>query len=144
MDDMVSYLLKQYGDEELEEAEIDLIKESFWSGIRASLFKKIVKKNIKGCQFQWSYIIGKRTRDYKGNRILLDKRSEKYLWKIVDYLNSTEGLEDLQDLGIQKAPEHIDDLIEIIRSSKNDREIKREQFRLFLKHKHKIMKFLLR
>lgn len=133
--------MKQYGREELDEDDINLIQESFWSGIRASLFKKISKG--EGGRYQWMYIIGKISRYPDGSKISLSDKSIKYLDKVVTYLNSTEGREELIDIGITDSPEDIDELVGIIRYSKNDRTIKKEQFRLFLKHKHKIMKYLL-
>jgi hypothetical protein len=133
--------MKQFGREELDEDDINLIHESFWTGIRASLFKKISKG--EGGRYQWTYIIGKISRYPDGARISLSDKSIKYLDKIVTYLNSTEGREELLDIGIKEPPEDIDELIGILKFSKNDRTIKKEQFRLFLKHKHKIMKYLL-
>ena len=140
-DQFSDFYMKRYGEEELNEDDINLIHDSFWSSIRASLFKKIAKGT--GGQTQWAYIVGKRSRHIDGQRIKFSRKVEKHLWAMVEYLNSEEGLDELMDHGINKAPEHIDDLVDIIANAKTDRDIKRDQFRLFLKHKHKIMKFLL-
>lgn len=140
MNDMVDYYMKLCG--EVDEDNKELIRETFWSGVRSILFKKIAVKG-KDCSYQWAKITGKKLRYPNGRRIELSDKTKKYLWQMVERLNSIEGLDDLREIGILEAPEHIDDLINEIGHAKTDREIKREQFRLFLKNKHKIMKFLL-
>jgi len=142
MNSIADFYMKRYGGKDLDEDDVNLIHASFWSGIRASLFKKIAVKG-KGSSYQWAYITGKKSIYPDGQRIQLSRKTEKYLWDMVGYLNSEEGMEELHDLGIMEAPDHIDGLINIIADAKTDRDIKRDQFRLFLKHKHKIMKFLL-
>ena len=135
-------LMRRYG-EELNDEEVDLIKESFWTGIRSSLYKKIIKCKDGG--YQWAYITGRKNRYSDGRRISLSKESLAILWGAVGYLQSEEGQEELMDIGIlDDTPEHVDDLISLVSGAKTDREIKADQFRLFLKHKHKIMRFLLR
>ena len=140
-DPMTQDLMRRYG-EELNEEEVDLIKESFWSSLRSDLYKKIIR-DIDGA-YQWAYITGKKNYYSNGKRIYLSAQSIKYLSQVVTYLNSEEGVQELMDLGISNPPEHIDELMSILAFSKTDRELKRDQFRLFLKHKHKIMRFLLR
>ena len=140
MNSLAKEFIKLYGEEELDKNDINLIQESFWSEIRASLYKRILKGKDGG--YQWAYITGKKSRYPNGARIQLSERSIKFLWQTVEYLSSSEGLEKLNELGLE-APGHIDELVDIIADTKTDRVIKREQFRLFLKHKHEIMKFLL-
>jgi hypothetical protein len=135
-------LMRRYS-EELNESEIDLIQESFWTGLRSALYKKIIR--CKDGWYQWAYITGKKNRYANGKRIILAPEILTILWGTVNYLQSVEGQEELMDIGITNdTPEHVDDLISLISEAKTDREIKADQFRLFLKHKHKIMRFLLR
>lgn len=141
MSDMVDHYMRLYG--ECDEDNCNLIRETFWSGVRAVLYKKIGYRG-KDCTYQWAKITGKKIKYPNGKRIELSEKAIKHLWHIVEYLNSEEGLDELRSIGIMYPPEHIDDLINEISDAKTDREIKREQFRLFLKNKHKIMKMLLR
>ena len=92
---------------------------------------------------QWAYITGKKSRHVDGRRIQFSDKILKHLWNAVNYLNSEEGLEELKELGISEVPDHIDGLVNLIANARVDRDIKRDQFRLFLKHKHKIMRYLL-
>ncbi len=87
-----NFLDRYYKEQELNKHDVNIIQESYWSGIRGSLFKKIVKGS--GGSNQWFYIIGKKTRYPDGSRIRLSEKSIRYLQQVVDYLNSTEGLQE--------------------------------------------------
>ena len=139
---LVNDLMKRYGEEGLDVEGVDLIKESFWSDLRSSLYKQIAVG--AGGSYQWGFITGKKSHYSDGKRIHLSDESFKCLGHTVAYLQSEEGLSELMEHGIPYPPEHIDDLIDLITFAKTDREIKKDQFRLFLKHKNKIMQFLLR
>jgi hypothetical protein len=142
MNDMIDYLVRTYGEEEVEE-ELDLRKELFWSGIRASLYKKV--HNEKDSFYQWAYITGKKSRYPDGSRITLSKRNLSHFENFVAYLNSEEGLDWMHGYGIyDDPPEHPDDLINIVEQAMNDRQIKKEIFNVFIKHRNKILDFLAR
>ena len=119
---------------------MSLKEDYFWSCLRSDLFKKI--NQGPGSADQWLYIVGKKNRDKSGKLIKLSRKNEAELWGVVEYLNGEEGLEELRDLGITDPPQHIDDLMEIIRGAKVDRAIKADMFRAFLKYKHRIMDYL--
>jgi len=131
-----------YDDEyerEVEEMAI-LLRERFWARIRSGLYKQICKG--KGGFYQWSYITGIKSKDSKGNKIRLSKDNIGILEKTVDYLNSTEGRDELMQIGLLNSPENIDELIENIQRSKTKDEVKKEEFRAFLKYKDKILSYL--
>jgi hypothetical protein len=134
-----SYL---YFDESREEADdmASLLRERFWTVIRSSLYKKICKG--KGGFTQWAYITGRKSRDSKNRKIVLSKDSLLVLEKIVNYLNSSDGIGELVDVGVLNPPEHYDDLIGIIRESMNVRDMQREEFLAFLKHKNRVLFYL--
>lgn len=92
--------------------------------------------------YNWKKI--KRLKDSKGKRIQLTERNKEKLNNVVDYLNSVEGRDELIQIGITDELNHYDDLIEIIRNAKTKSEIKKDEFRSFLKHKSKIMSYLTR
>ena len=116
-----------------------LIRAKYWSKIRGDLFKKIGRG--KGGSTQWGYLAGIRSW-HNGHRIRLTDENKAALEKVVDYLNATEGRDELLDLGILRPPEDTDELISIIQEAKTDRQIKKEELRLFLKHKMKILRYL--
>ena len=118
-----------------------VIRESFLTGIRKELFKKICKGD--GGSYQWRYIIGKCSRYPDGRRIILTKDTLSELHRVIDYMNSSEGLEELNDMGIDP-PTHPDELIHLIQAAKTDREMKSIEFGLFRKHKNQILKYLAR
>jgi len=140
MNGMVDFLLRTYGHEEIEET-MDLRREFFWSGIRASLYKKVHAE--KNSYYQWAYITGKKSRYKNGSRITLSEKNLKHFWQTIEYLNTEEGLEWMRGYGIYETPpEHPDDLISIIQEAMTDRKIKKEIFRLFMKNREKILNFL--
>jgi len=119
--------MKDYYRELQEEADLKII--AFFSRVRSGLFNQITRAT-GGCR-QWRYIIGKK-RFYNGNPIRIDKRVESILWKVVNYYNTTEGLEELKVLGIEP-PEHFDDIIGWIQMSSNSKELDRMIFRYILR-----------
>jgi hypothetical protein len=125
-----------------DEDDLNIIQRSYWSEMRSYLYKKICK-GPEG-RIQWDYLAGKRSRHANGKRILLSDRNTKILQNQVDYYSTTEGLEELEKYDIFPAPENIDDLMNRLCEAPLDREMKKEEFKLFLKHKHEIMRFLLR
>ena len=125
-----------------DEDDLNIIQKSFWSDLRSYLFKKICKG--EGGRAQWDYITGKRHRYSDGQRIWLTEKNTKILEDIVVYFATEEGREELDKYDINPVPEHIDDLIGMLADAVPDREMKRDEFRLFLKHKSEIMQFLLR
>lgn len=141
---MTSYgdaLLRQSGYDE-DPDDLNIIQKSYWSDLRSYLFKKICKG--KGGRTQWEYITGKRSRNADGTRIQLTEDNTRILESLVAYYETDEGREELDKYDIHPIPEHPDDLIEKISEALPDRKMKREEFKLFLKHKDKIMRFLLR
>jgi hypothetical protein len=130
------FLMRQYGEEKVDREDSNIIRDSFWSSVRSTLFKKI--HNREGGQLQWLYIIGKRSRDSTGRKIVLNSWTVDCLEKMVKYLNSLEGLEEVYKHQNYEVPEHIDDLINKIRNSDTDRTIKRRFFRLLMKHRFDI------
>jgi len=124
-----------------EESEMDmLLKDVFWSLIRADIYNKIWKG--KGGQTQWAFISGKKSRDKAGQRIRLTDKNMRILQRAVDYLNKTDGLNQLLSLGIKEPPECVDDLIEILANSKTRVQTKKEEFQIFIRNREKIMRFL--
>lgn len=117
-----------------------LLRDKFWSKIRGDLYKKIMRG--AGGKLQWDYVMGIRSRDSTGKKIWLTEKNEKRLQRIVDYLNSEEGRDDLMQIGDMNPPENTDSLIEIIQGASTDRQIKKEELRLFLKYKNRILKYL--
>lgn len=140
MKSVADYYLKFYG--YIDEDDLNLIQKSFWSDLRSSLYKKICKG--PDGRLQWDYITGKRSRDSKGRRILLSEKNTTILQNLVDYYQTEEGRDQLMDYDIDPTLDHIDDLMGKLCEAPLDRDQKREEFKLFLKHKHEIMKFLLR
>jgi hypothetical protein len=128
---------------EKEEDEVTLlIREKFWAETRSNIYKKICKG--KGGYNQWAYIIGRKRFDKEGNKIRLTDKSKKILQEVVDYLDSEEGKEELLKINILESIDHIDILIGYIQEARLMEEIKIEEFRLYLKNRDKILKFLLR
>jgi len=125
-----------------DEDDLNIIQKSFWSDLRSCLFKKICKG--EGGRIQWDYITGKRHRYSDGRKIWLSDRNTKILENIVTYFATEEGKEELEKYDIYPIPEHVDDLMAKLADAIPDRDMKRDEFRLFLKHKHEIMQFLLR
>jgi hypothetical protein len=117
-----------------------LLRDKFWSKIRGDLYKKMMK-NPEGW-LQWQYFSGVRSRDREGKRIRLAEKNRKYLEGIVHYLNSSDGKENLLQVGILEPPEDTDCLVDILQGAKSDRQIKKEELQLFLKYKSKILRFL--
>lgn len=140
MNALADFLVRTYGEEDIEK-DMDLRKELFWSGIRSSLYKKVHKE--KDSHYQWAYITGKTNRRPDGSRITLSDRNVIHFENIIEYLNSEEGLDNMHDYGVyDDPPQHPDDLICIIDGAMTDRQIKKEIFRLFMKHRNKILDFL--
>jgi hypothetical protein len=140
MNDMVAFLLNTYGQEEIE-GELDLRKELFWSGIRASLYKKV--RNEKDCYHQWAFITGKKSRYPDGSKITLSKKNTNHFERIVEYLNSEEGLNNMHEYSVyDDPPEDVDSLIDYVSGAMVDRKIKKEIFILFIKHRDRILDFL--
>lgn len=126
--------------EEAEEVNA-VLRDSYITGIRKGLFKAICKR--RGGPIDWAYITGKKSRGRDGRRITLSKYAQAELQKVVDYLNMEEVEEELRDMGLIP-PDHLDDLIDLIQGAKTDRVMKAEEFRLFQKHKEKVLKYLAR
>lgn len=120
---------------------MNLLREDFLQKIRSDLFNRISRG--RGGQTQWKFIIGRLSRLPSGERIRLSDNSLKALQNWVDHLNSEDGLDQLKEIGISP-PEHVDDLIDLVQSAKTDREMKSDSFRLFLKHRSKILEYLTR
>jgi hypothetical protein len=140
MNDLVNFLMNTYGQEEIEE-EMDLRKELFWSGIRASLYKKV--HNEKDCYHQWAFITGKKSRYPDGSKITLSKKNINHFERTVGYLNSEEGQDNMHLYGIfEDSPEDVDSLMEFVSGAMIDRKIKKEIFNLFIKHRDRILDFL--
>ena len=140
MKSVADHYLKFYG--YIEEDDLNIIQKTFWSDLRSLLYKKICK-GPEG-RLQWDYISGKRSKDSEGRRILLSDRNTKILQNLVDYYQTEEGREQLAMYDIHPVPDHIDVLMENLCNAPMDRDQKREEFRLFLKYKHEILRFLLR
>jgi hypothetical protein len=123
---------------------IELMQDIFWSRIRSALYKKI--REHKGLEtfYQWEYIAGRRSKDSKRNNIRLSDKSLNVLEATVEYLNSTEGKDDLLQVEIYDPPENVDDLMDRIQNAKNDKQMKAEIFRVFLKHQNHLLKYLKR
>ena len=119
---------------------LQLIRDIYWSRIRATLYKQICKGS-DGYN-QWAYIMGRKRTDSQRNKIRLSEKNIAFLEATVQYLNSTEGRDELLDMGIIYPPEHIDDLIDIIQGSMSDRQVKAEIFRLFLNNRHRLLRYL--
>jgi hypothetical protein len=124
-----------------DEDDLNIIQKSFWSDLRSHLFKKICKG--EGGRTQWDFITGKRHRYPDGSRIWLSKKNTKILEDLVAYFATEEGREELDKYDINPI-ENTDDLMGMIANAIPDREMKREEFKLFLKYKSEIMRFLLR
>ena len=116
-----------------------ILRESFITQIRRELFKAISQR--PGGPQDWAYIVGKKSRDKKGHRIILSDHANTELQKVVDWLNSEEMEEELRELGLEP-PDHIDGLVEWIQGAKTDRVMKADEFRLFQKHKNLIIRYL--
>jgi len=135
------YWMYKYEEEEFDEVSL-LIREKFWARIRSGLYKKICKG--PGGYNQWAYITGRKRHDKNSDKIFLTDKSKKLLQQIVDYLNTTEGQDDLMNIGITEPPDHIDTLIDYVQSAKTMQEIKLEEFRMYLKNRDKILQYLLK
>ena len=120
---------------------MNLLREDYLQRIRSDLFNRIYR--VQGGQVQWRFIIGKLSRYPNGELIQLSENSLKALQRWVDYMNSEEGLDELRELGIEP-PDHIDSLIDLVQSAKTDRQMKADSFRLFLKHRSRILEYLTR
>jgi hypothetical protein len=128
---------------EEEENEVhSLMQDVFWSFTRLHLYKEICKG--KGGSTQWAFITGKKSRDKLGKRIQLTDKNISILQRTVDYFNTEEGIEELLNLGITTPPDHIDDLVSIIADSPTREQTKKEEFKMFLKYRERIFKFLSR
>lgn len=137
---MTDYAWMYQTEEQEEESEMQvLLRDIFWSFLRASLYNKIWKG--RGGYTQWCRVTGKRSKDRTGQKIELTKKTQNILWRTVDYLNTTEGLEQLQDIGVTEPPEHIDDLIEILSDAKTREQTKKEEFQFFLKNRERLLRF---
>lgn len=141
--------MRSFGDDLLaltgyaeDEDDMNIIQRSFLSDLRSYLYKKICK-GPEG-RIQWDYIIGKRSRYADGRRILLSDKNTKILQNAVDFYETEEGRDQFAEYDIPHIPENIDDLMNLISNAPLDREMKKEEFKLFLKHKYEIMQFLLR
>jgi hypothetical protein len=134
------YDFSEYQNEcnEMNQLQID----QFWANLRSNLYKQICVG--KGGANQWAYITGKRFKDSKGNKIQLTEQNKEKLNNLVDYFSSSEGSDELFQIGISDSFNHYDDIIEIIRNAKSKTEIKKDEFRSFLKHKSKIISYLTR
>jgi hypothetical protein len=132
---------EEYDYEEEEEDDVtSLIRDKFWAEIRSGMYKNICKG--KGGYNQWAYIIGRKRFDKEGNKIRLTDKSNKVLQELVDYFDSEEGREELLKINILEPIDHIDTLIGYIQEARLMEEIKVEEFRLYLKNRDKILKFL--
>ena len=126
--------------EEAEEVNA-VLRDSYITGIRKGLFKAINKR--RGGPMDWAFITGKKSREKDGRRITLSKYALRELQKVVDYLNTEEVEGDLREMALT-SPDHIDGMIDLIQGAKTDRVMKAEEFRLFQKHKEKILRYLAR
>jgi hypothetical protein len=140
--------MKSYGDALVklagyaeDEDDLNIIQKSFWSDLRSCLFKKICKG--EGGRIQWDFITGKRHKYADGRRIWLSDRNKKILEDLVAYFSTEEGREELAKYDINPI-EDTDELMAMLANAIPDRDMKREEFRLFLKYKSEIMQFLLR
>jgi len=140
MKSVADYYLNFYG--YIDEDDLNLIQKSFWSDLRSYLYKKICK-GPEG-RIQWDYITGKRSRYSDGRRILISDKNRKILQNIVDNYETEEGRAQLEKYDIHPIPENIDDLMSNLCDAPLDRDQKREEFKLSMKHKHEILRFLLR
>ena len=113
---------------------LQLIRDIYWSRIRVTLYKQICK-GPDGYN-QWAYIMGRKS------KIRLSEKNIAFLEATVQYLNSTEGRDELLEMDIINPPEHTDDLIDIIQGSKTDKQVKAEIFRLFMSHRHRLLRYL--
>jgi hypothetical protein len=124
--------------EEAEEVNT-VLRDSYITSIRKSLFKRISPR--RGGNTDWSCITGKKNRDKNGKRITLSRHAQTELQKVVDQLNTEEMAEELREIGVTP-PDHTEGLIELIRNAKTDRVMKADEFRLFQKHKERILRYL--
>jgi len=115
--------------EEMEQ-EVRLKRLSFYTGVRSYLFSEITRKS--GGVQQWKYILGICNRHRNGEVISLNKRTERVLWKLVEYYNSEEGLDIIRELGIYP-PDHPDDIKDWVQSSKTTRELNSIIFKYVLR-----------
>ena len=104
--------------------------------IRSALYKRICIE--KGSLKEWKYIIGIES----AKNVQLKQETIDYLNNVVDYLNSEEGKVEIQEMGLSL--EHHDDLIELIRDSKNKRQLKNEEFRIIMKNRKRMINYLVR
>jgi hypothetical protein len=116
------------------------LEESFWSCVRANLYKKICKG--KGGGIQWAYITGKRSYDSNNYKISLTEKNIKLLENTAESFNTEEGLNYLKQYGVYEVPQNSDDLITILQQSKTKSDIKKEEFKLFLKHKERLIEYI--
>lgn len=120
----------------------NLIQMLFWSRIRTALYKKIcLNKGSQGF-YQWEFLMGRLTRDNRGDKLQFSSETQQILESSIDYLNSTEGRDELLELGITEPPEHMDDLVSQVQGAYTDREAKAEVFRLFMKNKSRLLSYL--
>ena len=118
--------------------EIQVFKEDkVLTDIRSALYKKICNGSA-GSLKEWKYIIGVES----AKNVQLKKETVEYLRSVVEYLNSDEGKQDIKDVGISL--DHYDDLIELVRSSKNKRQLKNGEFLIMMKNRRKIIDYLTR
>lgn len=126
--------------EEAEEVN-GVLRDSYITDLRKGLFKAITMR--RGGPTDWAYITGKKSRDKHGRRLVLSEYARSELQKVVDFLNLEENEEELREMGISP-PDHIDGLVDLIQNAKTDRVMKADEFRLFQKHKDKILRYLAR
>lgn len=117
--------VKKLFDEELE-----VKRAIFFSSTRSSLYRKIIAQP-KGLE-QWRMIIGKLSRSSDGRRIQLTDCSKKVMQVLVDYYNETEGLEELQEIGVQ-APDHVDSIVSWVSDALTAKQLSAVTFKFALK-----------
>ena len=125
-----------------DKSESSLLREGFWARLRATLFNKISKG--PGGPDQWAFITGKKRRDSEGNKLYLMEKNFKILERTVEHLNTEGGRDQLMEIQESNIPDSVDDLIDIIQATRTKEEVKRDEFRLFLKHRERIMRYLLK
>jgi len=127
--------------EEAEEVNA-VLRDSYITGIRKGLFKSIRKR--KGGNQDWAYITGKESWGKDGLRITLSRHALTELRRVIDHLNTEDMEGELRELGVYPPPDSTDGLISLIQGAKTDRVMKADEFRLFMKHKERILKYLAR
>jgi hypothetical protein len=75
-----------------------------------------------------------------GEKIQLTKKSFQALERIVEYLNTSEGIDSLINIGETQAPESVDDLIDVLQASKTSNEVRQTEFKIFLKNRERLLR----